>query len=253
MHASGLTYTCAPGVAVATCNYLNTAVAGLYNSTFTNANADIYIQYGATGLGSSNTVFNGTTYFNYLLALANNPDKDALQNSALNALANFDTGQYGFGNVALTTALDTTLGFSGAAGLTSTDVICTIGSAGCYDGVITITNNPGTPLYYDNLGGPEPSNAYDYYAVVQHETDEVLGTSSCISTQSPSLSDTCNVFGTGTPSAVDLFRYSAPGSLVLDSSLSTAPALISLMTPSLTEPTVLSTTLWITARTTPTS
>ncbi|MGA7521234.1 MAG: choice-of-anchor D domain-containing protein, partial [Acidobacteriaceae bacterium] len=63
--------------------------------------------------------------------------------------------------------------------------------------------------------------------MVEHETDEVLGTGSCISTQSSPLSDVCDSAagasaGHGTPSAVDLYRYSAAGSLILDSSLSTA-------------------------------
>ena len=40
-NAGSITYTCDPSVAAATCTYLNTTVAGLYNSTFTNANADI--------------------------------------------------------------------------------------------------------------------------------------------------------------------------------------------------------------------
>ena len=57
---------------------------------------------------------------------------------------------------------------------------------------------------------------------MEHETDEVLGTSSCIDTEG-SLSDGCDGFGAGTPSAVDLFRYAAPASLILDSSLSTTP------------------------------
>jgi len=48
-------------------------------------------------------------------------------------------------------------------------------------------------IYYDNLGGSEPTDAYDFY-------------------------DGC---GAGVPSAVDLFRYSSAGELVLDSSLST--------------------------------
>jgi len=29
---------------------------------------------------------------------------------------------------------------------------CDLGTAGCYDSVVTITNDPSTPLYYDNLG-----------------------------------------------------------------------------------------------------
>jgi len=113
---------------------------------------------------------------------------------------------------------------AGLTGITSSGGACSFPSAGCYNAIVTVTNNPSTPLYYDNLGGTETSNAFDFYAVVQHETDEVLGTSSCITTQTTPLSDECD-FGNarGTPSAVDPFRYSSPGSLVLDSSLSTTP------------------------------
>jgi hypothetical protein len=103
---------------------------------------------------------------------------------------------------------------------------CALGTAGCHNAAITVTSDPGTPLYYDNPGGAEPSDAYDFYAAVEHETDEVLGTSSCIDTGGGSLSDGCDPFGAGTPSAVDLFRYSSAGSLILDSSLSTMPGAI---------------------------
>lgn len=223
VHASGITYTCAPGVAAATCNYLNTTIASQYNSTFTNVNADIYITYGTTGLGSSEQSFDVESYSAYAAALAANPDKDALQTSALAAMSSYDSGPYGSGDVNLTAALETALGLTGAMGVTSSGAPCAIGTAGCYDGDITITNDPGTLLYYDNLGGTEAADAYDFYSVVEHETDEVLGTASCIDTSSGSLSDGCDSFGSGTPSAVDLFRYSAPGSLVLDGSLSSTP------------------------------
>ena len=48
--ADTLSFTCDPSVAAATCSFLNTIVAGNYSSTFSNANANIYIQYGTTGL-----------------------------------------------------------------------------------------------------------------------------------------------------------------------------------------------------------
>ncbi len=51
--------------------------------------------------------------------------------------------------------------------------------------------------------------------------DEILGTTSCVTTQTTPLSNNCQ--GNNTPSAADLFRYSGPGALVLDSSLSTTP------------------------------
>ena len=81
-----------------------------------------------------------------------------------------------------------------------------------------MTNDPGTPLYYRS--GTETAAEYDFYSAIEHETDEVLGTSSCISTTGPSLANNC---GAGEPSAADLFRYSSAGNLVLDSSLSTTP------------------------------
>ncbi len=226
----GIVYTCDPSIAAATCTYLNTTVAGWYNGTFTNANANIYITYGTTGLGQSEGYFNFVTYSHYLAAVTSNATKSAIQTSALSALNTYDAGPYSAGSVEISGALGTTLGFTGLTGITAPPSLaaCTLGSAGCYNEIVTVTNDPSTPLYYDNLGGPEPADAYDFYAVVSHETDEVLGTSSCISTQSSSLTDPCDnalglPAGTGTPSVVDLFRYSSSGVLVLDSSLSTTP------------------------------
>jgi hypothetical protein len=246
-NAGTITYTCDPSVAAATCNYLNTIIAGNYSSTFTNANADIYITYGTTGLAETVAYLNFITYNQYVGALTSNPDKSAIQASALSALNTFDSTPYGSGEVEITVALGTALGFTGLTGIESDGATaCTIGTAGCYNAYIIVTNDPSTPLYYDNLGGPEPSDAYDYYGAVEHETDEVLGTSSCVGTASinPSGLSTRGVFravknissftsaapaklsdgcGSGVPSAVDLFRYSAPGDLVLDKSLSTQP------------------------------
>ena len=108
-------------------------------------------------------------------------------------------------------------------GITATGGSCIDpGSSGCYNGVITIATPAslgGQALYWNQTGGTQPGNAYDIYSVVEHETDEIFGTASCIDTQSNPLTDFC---GAGVPSAVDLFRYSAPGSLVPDSALSTA-------------------------------
>ncbi len=222
---SGIVYTCAPNVAVATCNYLNTTVAAYYNDTFTNANANIYVQYGTTGLGASVQYENFVTYSQYVTAYGNITHKSAIQTSAHSALSSYDATPYGSDYVEVTSALATALGFTGATGITTSEAACTIGTSGCYNVLVTVTNNPSTPLYYDNLGGTEASDAYDFYAVVQHESDEALGTSSCVSTQATPLSDACSTATkeTGSPSAVDLFRYSGAGSLVLDSSLSTTP------------------------------
>jgi hypothetical protein len=219
---TGVVFTCDPNVAAATCNYLNSTVAANLNGTFTNANASIYVQYGATGLGSSTQYQNFVTYDQYVAALNANTNKSAIQKSALSALSTYDAGPYGGGNVEVTSALGTNLGFTGMTGIQVNSAACTPGTAGCYNVIVTVTNDPGTPLYYDNLGGTEPADAYDFYSVVAHESNEALGTSSCVATNSAgtALADGC---GTGIPSAVDLFRYSSAGALVLDATLDAAP------------------------------
>ena len=72
--------------------------------------------------------------------------------------------------------------------------------------------------------GTEKADGYDFYGIVEHETDEILGTSSCISTGPPSLTNGCAGQGQpATPAAVDLFRYSGTGKLASVFSLSTTP------------------------------
>ncbi|HEY2860622.1 MAG TPA: choice-of-anchor D domain-containing protein [Terracidiphilus sp.] len=226
----GVVYTCASNVATSTCNYLNTVVAGYYNSIFTNANANIYIQYGATGLGSSVGYINLVPYSPYVTALTNIANKSSIQTSTLSAINTYATPIYGTQNkMEVTVALGSALGFTGLSGINAAETApCTPYASGCYNEVITVANaatqaSEGFTLYYDDQGGSETASQYDYYAVVQHETDEVLGTSSCISTQSSSLSDECDFNGgTGVPSAVDLSRWSSPGVLAKDTTPSTA-------------------------------
>ena len=189
-NAGTITYTCDPSIAVATCTYLNTTVAGNYSSTFTNATANIYITYGTTGLAQSEQYLNFFTYDQYVAALTSNPDQSPVQVAALAALNTYDATPYHSGNVNLTVALGTALGLTtDLTGITPDGSSCTPGASGCYNAIVTVTNDPGTPLYYDNLGGTEPSDAYDFYGVVEHETDEVLGTSSCVGTAAINPSD----------------------------------------------------------------
>src|ERR1700690_3092977 len=51
--APGIIYTCDPSVnaIVGVCNTLNTTIAGLYASIFSNATASIYVTFGSTSLG----------------------------------------------------------------------------------------------------------------------------------------------------------------------------------------------------------
>ena len=212
-----------------TCLYLNTVIAGQYSSTFSNASADIYIQYGATNLASSTTgVDNQVTYSQYAAALAAQASASGnpAQADAVAALANYDASVYGKDNVEVTSALANALGIGGEvqggnAGITADGSVCfTPGTVGCYSGIVTLNNTPNF-FYYDNMGGPEPSDEYDFYNAVEHQVDELLGTASCVTPQTSPLSNGCP--GTNTPSAADLFRYSSAGNLVPDSSLSTTP------------------------------
>ena len=229
---TGIVYTCDANVPASTCNYLNTTVAGYYNNIFTNANANIYIKFGTTGLGGSDGFINLVHYTPYVTDLTNKAVKSSIQASALSAINTYATPAYGTQNiVGISVSLGAALGFTGLLGINAAETAsCTPYTSGCYNEVITVADaasqaSGGFSLYYDDKGGTEAANQYDFYAVVQHETDEVLGTSSCISTQSSSgLKDVCDgpVSGSnGIPSTVDLSRYSSPGKLALDTTPST--------------------------------
>lgn len=212
---TGIVFTCDPNIPVAHCSYLNETVGANLNGSFTNANAAVYILYGATGLGSSTQYINFITYNQFVGALSANPNKSPAQTTALASLNTFDSGPYGAGKVEVTAALGTMLGFPGSVtGITAPPnaTSCTLGTPGCYDLFVTVTNDPNTPIYYDEQGGTEAPDAYDFYSVVAHEVNEALGTSSCIGSGSGSLVDGC---GAGVPSAVDLFRYNSAGTLDL--------------------------------------
>jgi hypothetical protein len=229
---TGIVYICDPNVPTSTCNYLNTTVAGYYNNVFTNATANIYIKFGTTGLGGSDGFINLVHYTPYVTDLTNKAVKSSIQASALSAINTYATPAYGTQNIlGISVSLGTALGFTGLIGINAAETAsCTPYTSGCYNEVITVADaasqaSGGFTLYYDDKGGTEAANQYDFYAVVQHETDEVLGTSSCISTQNSSgLKDVCDgpVTGSnGIPSTVDLLRYSSPGKLALDTTPST--------------------------------
>ncbi len=210
--AAGVSYTCDPTVAAATCHTLNTTIAGLYNSTFSNANADIYIKYGTTSLGESTTGFtNQISYSTYVAALTAEAGPGTVRADAIASFPATEPALYGGAPIDITSALGTALGISGLNGTTAGGAVCTVGTAGCYNGIITITNDPSTLLFYRN-GAIDPA-AYDYFSVVEHETDEVLGTSSCVSTTGASLANDCS---NNAVAAVDLFRYNGGSRVFVD-------------------------------------
>ncbi len=221
-NAGTVLYTCNANIDAAvpgTCNFLNTTIAGLYNSAFSNVNASIYIQYGSTGLGESDHTIFFTSYSTYLTQLTSHSSGNTVDAAALASLPNTEPTIFNGGQVAGTAALFNALGFSATTGLNTSLHTCTLGNPGCYNGIITLAT-PGTlpggqSYYYRSLSaGAQGLQQYDIFTVVEHETDEILGTASCIDTTGGALSNGC---GTNVVSAADLFRYLAPSTRVVQS------------------------------------
>jgi len=196
---------------------------------------------GTTGLGESTSgFFNEVSYSSYLTALTDEGGTGTVRADAIASLNANATSAYASDDVEVTSALGNALGLAGMVGTTSGGTACfTPGTGSCYNGIITITTPANLDsesgdtqfLYWDQTGGTQPSDAYDFYSVVEHETDEVLGTASCISTTSTDLEDGCDGAAhngqTGNPAAVDLFRYDGSGTLALNSTcvgLSSCPS-----------------------------
>lgn len=232
-----LSYTCDASVnttVAGLCNALNTTVAGFYNSTFTNANASIYIQIANNGgLGESTGGFlNLVSYTTYQTKL-----QTESTDAARLTLPSGEPTAFGTGQVELTSALKDAMGIGGTtfgvefnaagnagngwAGSACTNpgdgaVVVASGTA-CYNGIITINLPADLPAnqgyFFPGLqAGSQPFN-YDFYSILQHETDEILGTTSCIDRSASALTDGCG----GTNASVnDLFRYSGAGARTFD-------------------------------------
>jgi PEP-CTERM motif len=224
---ANITYTCAANIDPTFCaNMLNgPQVSGVYSGIFANMTANIFIQFGNAGVGESSTNLTAIPYADYYNALAAHTDD-------LTALATLSSASMGpllpFGNdngdIDITAALASALGVteSGAqtAGISSIDGVssCILGvDANCFNGVITMAISPNFS-FPTSPGDPIPPaqmDDVDFYMVVEHETDEILGTISCIGTGFDATTSTnipvdqCSTAGDASPA--DLFRYAAPG------------------------------------------
>lgn len=229
--ASGIVYDCDASISTLSsnvfgngatiCNALNSTISGQYASIFTNANAVIYVEYAATDGVASNTQFlNTVTYANYLSALTSH-ESGAADVMAVNSLGAGSTNPVVSGDgVSVSSALDSALGLSGAYGIKQTSPgnfsSCAVISVAnsCFNDIITVSSSYS--YYYASVSGAPAysSGEYDFFSSVEHETDESLGTESCIpntSSGTPAPSAGCaNGVGQGV-SAADLFRYSADG------------------------------------------
>ncbi len=201
---SGITYTCDPSINAVPglCNTLNTTIAGLYASNFTNANANIYIQFGTTALGKSLVFEYMLSYADYRNALQSTliGANDLLAFSASVPATNPINSAY---SVEVTSPLFRILGYVPTAGAHPDGTSCQLNTSGCYDGVITISSaeQAAGNLYY-RTGSIGPSQ-YDFFSVVEHETDEILGTLSCVSQ--------CSSNGSTRIAPADLYRYQSNG------------------------------------------
>ncbi len=202
---TGIVYTCDAKVSAAVCGALNTTIANLYSAAFTNANATIYIRFGAvTGFlaqGSFPTF--GTSYASYRAALQ--PSLSSVDdNTAFAASVPAASPLPGPATVGLTAPLLRTLGFVPAntalPGIAADLTSCaTNGSPGCYDAVITFPQSfqDAGEFYYRT--GSVQDDQIDFYTVVEFETNLVLGDLSC-------------AFGcTGGFYPQDLYRYQGNG------------------------------------------
>ena len=219
---AAITYTCDPSVAaLVSCATLNATLGPIYSAAFANADANIYIGINtnaAVSLGESVKEIYGVSYSAYLSALGTYDPSDP-------GLASLpSTNPYGTGQVIVTNSLldalpslapsgpadgvtGTNLGgssaptFSGCAGLNYDGL-----SSGCYDGIILV-NGSSSDLWFRT--GTQTGSQYDFYSIVEHETDEVLGTSSCLANGTGL--DACESNSTPGPNsnvaAADLFRY----------------------------------------------
>jgi hypothetical protein len=210
---ASLTYTCDPSIGTGTCAALQgSTVAGEYNSIFANINANIYITYAPIGAyGESFPVTTAVPYSVYYAALGLSTDDPAYGSLTVS------DPLFPYGNTngdidispALASALGITYGGANTAGETSDGSFCVLGSSShCYSGVVEVST-----LYTFNypLSPSDSQNGLDFFTVVEHETDENLGTISCIGTNvSNEPFDQCNPTGTDASSA-DLFRYASSG------------------------------------------
>ena len=209
---AAINYVCDPSITAPTCAFLNTTIAGLYSSTFSNADASIYITFGTTDIAETAQITGPVSYSTYINALTaqTGTAPGSVRIAALASLPTTEPALYAAGEVTLTSVLARALNLSaGIDGLAADHGPCILGNSGCYDAIIVMSNPINLlPQGWYFRDSTQSSNEYDFYSVVEHETDKVLGTSSCINTTGPSLANQC---GGSSPSAADLFRYSGTG------------------------------------------
>ena|ERR1700722_16975796 len=115
--AGSVTFTCDPsigedfqpgGSSTAVCNYLNTMIGPEYSSTFSNVNANIYIEATNSGLAGSTTGYdNLVSYSTYQTAL-----ESLSTDASKSTLSALEPSIFGGDDIELTSALAEALGIT---------------------------------------------------------------------------------------------------------------------------------------------
>jgi hypothetical protein len=201
---TGVVYTCDPSVnAVAgLCNALNTTIAGIYSSAFSNANASIYITFGSAGGASSDDYNFSLSYAGFRSALQSSlagPADSLAFSSSVPGTNPINPSYPIFAKAPLLRAL----GFSATSGINTLGQLCSAGTSGCYDGILTLSAASQTAGLWYYRTGIISANQTDAFSAIQHETDEILGLGSC-------LGD-CTLNGISYIAPADLYRYQSNG------------------------------------------
>ncbi len=202
---SGITYTCDPSVAAVSgvCSTLNTTIAGLYASIFSNASASIYITFGNTGagdVGRSRFLFDDVSYTTFRTALQSHISSASDSTAFSSSVPSTNPVNSAY-NVYVTLPNMRALGLTPFGGMTSTGAGCTGGTPGCYDGIITMSSTIQSAGNFYFRSGSIGFSQFDFFTTVEHETDEIIGTSSCA----------FNTCGSTHIAPADLFRYQSNG------------------------------------------
>jgi hypothetical protein len=200
---------------------INDAI-GTIDSLYTNTGSVgiVFSQADGGFLGESNTADYTATYANYTAALTAASRNEPSNAVLASAVANLASGnQPGSGGLVFLTSADArvALGASGATGCFNSGgaFVNTCGQP--YDGVVTITNNPGIPLNYTTT---PVSGAYSVIDSAEHEINEILGGGGQGSVlnfvayckANPTNQSCINHHNyTNDRGVLDLYRYSAPG------------------------------------------
>jgi hypothetical protein len=189
-------------------------IDGLY-TTFIPVTDNVYFQLGSGSfLARTNAGVYGKTYAGYTEALkadsAANPDNTVLAT----AIANLSRGndENGASNIAGTSALLRSLGFTAAPCYSATGNFDCGAADHPFDAIVTLSTTQ--PLDYTHPIPFYPPTAYDALGAIEHELDEVIGGGGLGSTLNAILANCssnplnffCNKYG-----PLDLYRYSAPG------------------------------------------